>query len=160
VADVIGLDADARRRNWGWTWVLTVIFGALAVMSALIREPDHWWFVGVTSGGGLLSFCYMVNRGYGWTLLTAEGMRFRTFFSRRSVPWDQVVRIEKRYHRARSGGWWDVWAVRRRRRALRIPGVFTSTSRITADFESKLTLIRSYWSRSRSGAQAVDVPWE
>ncbi|MFC0432450.1 PH domain-containing protein [Kutzneria buriramensis] len=160
MADVIGLDADARRRNRGWTWVLTVIFGALAVVSALVGSRDHWWFVGVTGGIGLLAFCYMVDRGYARTILTAEGMRFRTFFGRRSVPWDQVVRIEKRCHRARSGGWWDIWVVRRRGRALRIPGGFTGTSRITADFDAKLTVIRSYWSRARSGGQAVDVPWE
>lgn len=147
----IGLDAAARRRNWWWTGFLTLVCVGAAVAVAL-SEPaaDRWWWVGGVGGFWLVGFFYMVNRGYGRTLLTANGMEFRTFVSRRSVPWSEIARIEKRRHQARSGEWWDVCAVRVRGRGLTVPGVFTS-KRWDADFEEKLAVIREYWSRAVVG---------
>ncbi|MDX3799355.1 hypothetical protein [Streptomyces sp. AK04-3B] len=147
----IGLDAAARRRNWWWTGFLTLVcVGAAVAVAQSEPAADRWWWVGGVGGFWLVGFFYMVNRGYGRTLLTANGMEFRTFVSRRSVPWSEIARIEKRRHQARSGEWWDVCAVRVRGRELTVPGVFTSR-RWDADFEEKLAVIREYWSRAVVG---------
>lgn len=93
---------------------------------------------------------YMINRGYGRTFLTSNGMEIHTFLSRRSVPWSEITRIEKRSHQGRSGEWWDVRAVRVHGRALTVPGIFTNRRR-DADFEKKLAIIREHWSRAVTG---------
>lgn len=147
----IGLDVAARRRNWWWTGFLTLVCVGAAVAVALSEGAgDRWWWVGGVGVFWLVGFFYMINRGYGRTLLTSNGMEFRTFVGRRSVPWTEIARIEKRRHQARSGEWWDVCVVRVRGRSLTVPGVFTS-SRWDADCEEKLAVIREYWSRAVVG---------
>ncbi|MCZ4609045.1 PH domain-containing protein [Streptomyces sp. Lzd4kr] len=140
----IGLDAAARRRNWWWTGVLTLVFAGFAVAAALTEPTDRWWWVGGIGICWLASLYYMVNRGSGRTLLTSSGMEFHTLTGRRSFRWDEIARIDARRHQTSSGEWWDVRAVRARGRSLTIPGVFT-TSRRDAAFEEKLALIRRYW---------------
>ncbi|MGW5171564.1 PH domain-containing protein [Streptomyces nodosus] len=143
-------DAE-RRRNWWWTGFLTLVFtgGAVAVGLA---EPtsDRWWWVGGFVVAWLASVFYVINRGYGRTLLTADGLEFRTFVSRRSIPWSEIVEIERRQHLTRGGYWWDLRAVRVRGRALTIPGAFTNRTRDAA-FEQKLSVIHERWSRAVGG---------
>lgn len=147
----LGLDAAARRRVWWRTGFLTLICVGLAAAVALSeRAADRWWWVGGVGVFWLVGFLYMINRGYGRTLLTLNGMEFRTFFSRRSVLWSETARIEKRRHQGRSSEWWDVCIVRVHGRVLTVPGVFTSR-RWDADFEQKLVVIRAYWSRAVFG---------
>ncbi|MFF0744987.1 hypothetical protein ACFYVL_31755 [Streptomyces sp. NPDC004111] len=67
--------------------------------------------------------------------------------SRRSVPWSEIVGIEKREHLTRGGSWWDVRAVRVRSRSLAIPGAF-ATREWDAAFEQQLAVIRERWSRA------------
>lgn len=152
VPDVwIGLDADARRRNWWWTGFLTLVCVGTASATALsARAMDRWWWVGGVGVFWLIALLYMVNRGYGRTLLMLNGMEVRTFVSRRSIPWDEIARIERRRHQTRSGTWWDVCAVRIHGRSLTIPGAFTRSAR-DAKFEENLAVIREYWSRAVNG---------
>ncbi|MER8091379.1 hypothetical protein ACIO6T_44475 [Streptomyces sp. NPDC087532] len=149
----IGLSAVARRRNWWWTGFLTLVFAGMAVAVAVaLRAPtsSRWWWGGGVGVAWLASLFYMINRGCGRTLLTASGMEFRTFVSRRSIPWSEITRIEKRQHQTRSGFWWNVRAVRVRGRSLTIPGAFTNRMR-DAEFEQKLAVIQERWSRAVGG---------
>ncbi|MFE7854102.1 hypothetical protein [Streptomyces sp. NPDC057403] len=144
----IGLDAAARRRNWWWTGFLALlcVCGTAAVALSEPAANRSWWVGGVAVLWLAGSF-YMINRGYGRTLLTPDGMKFHTFVSHRSIPWSEIARIEKRRHQGRSAEWWNVRAVRVRGRALTIPGAFTS-KRWDDDFENKLAVIREHWSRA------------
>lgn len=147
----IGLSAAARRRNWWWTGFLTLVCAGMAVAVTLTAPTSNrWWWGGGVAVAWLPSLFYMINRGYGRTLLTASGMEFRTFVSRRSIPWSEITRIEKRQHQTRGGFWWDLRAVRVRGRSLTIPGVFTSQMR-DAEFEQKLGVIHERWSRAVGG---------
>ncbi|WP_428836089.1 hypothetical protein [Streptomyces albus] len=56
-------------------------------------------------------------------------MEFRTFLSRRHVPWADIVEIETRAHYARGGSWWDLRVVRTQGRPLTIPGAFAQRLR-------------------------------
>ncbi|MEU6179204.1 PH domain-containing protein [Streptomyces coeruleorubidus] len=143
----IALDAAARRKNWWWTGYLTAIFGGLGVAVALTETDERFWWVFSVSICWLLSVIYMINRGYGRTLLTSDRIVFRTFISRRSIPWGEIVNIEKRRHQTRSGEWWDLRIVRTHGRSLAIPGAFSGRPDDAA-FEEKFTTIREYWARS------------
>ncbi|MEV6199065.1 hypothetical protein AB0M64_03730 [Streptomyces sp. NPDC051771] len=143
----IRLNTADRRRNWLWTGWFTLVCAGTAVAVALSEtEEDGGWWVGGCAIVWLVGAVYMINRGYGRTLLTAQGMVFRTFFRRRSLPWSEVVRVERRSHATRSGEWWDVRVVRVGGRGLTVPGAFTSR-RDDREFERKLVLIEDYLSR-------------
>ncbi|WP_327411436.1 hypothetical protein OG458_42940 (plasmid) [Streptomyces sp. NBC_01281] len=141
----ITLDAAARRKNWWWTAYLTAIFGGLAVAVSAVGEP-FWWAIYIGTFW-LISVIYMINRGYGRTLLTTDRMIFRTFFSRRSIPWTEVSDIEKRRHQGRSAEWWELRVTRKNGRPLSIPGAFANR-RHDSVFENKLALIQEYKARS------------
>ncbi|WP_454439886.1 hypothetical protein [Tsukamurella paurometabola] len=79
--------------------------------------------------------------------LTPEGMEFRTFFTRRSVPWSEVTAIEKRLRTVRSGTWSEIRVVRVKGRALTVPGAYTARWQDTK-FEAKLATIRQHWARA------------
>jgi hypothetical protein len=144
----IGFTDAARRRNWWWTGVLTLIHaGAAVAMGFSAPAPNRWgWVIGVGVTWVAVLF-YMINHGYGRTLLTASGMEFRTFVSRRSIPWSEIAGIEKREHLTRGGSWWDLRAVRVRGRSLAIPGAF-ATRMWDAEFEQQLVAIHERWSRA------------
>jgi hypothetical protein len=96
------------------------------------------------------SVFYMINRGYGRTLLTSDGMKFHTFVSRRAVAWSEVTSIERKDHTTRSGQWWEARATRVSGRSLSIPGIFTAR-RSDPLFEQNLAAVREYWSRAHRG---------
>lgn len=147
----IGLDTHARRRNWWWTGFLTLVcVGAAAATALSAQATDRWWWVGGVVVFWLIAFLYMVNRGHGRTLLTPQGMEFRTFAGHRTIRWDEIARIEKRRHQTRSGEWWDVCVVRVHGRSLTMPGAFSSGQWDT-DFEEKFAMIRECWSRAVDG---------
>ncbi|MET7276549.1 hypothetical protein ABZS59_36160 [Streptomyces flaveolus] len=147
----IGLSEVEQRRNWWWTGFLTLVFAGGAVAVSLAESTsDRWWWASSFGIAWLPSAFYMINRGYGRTRLTAGGMEFRTFVSRRSVPWSEITRIEKRQRLTRSGSWWDVRVVRVRGRSLTIPGAFTSRM-WDAEFERKWSVIHERWSRAMGG---------
>ncbi len=147
----IGFNSRDRQRYWWRTGILTsALAGVMVAMSSTTHEPGTWWWVGgvgVFSAGAVFS---TINSIYGRVLLTATGLEFRTFVSRRVVPWSEVVRIEERQRVSRSGIWWELRIVRARGRSLTIPGTFTN--RMTdAEFERKQAAIRTCWSRAVGG---------
>ncbi|MFI8234998.1 hypothetical protein ACIGDI_40020 [Streptomyces sp. NPDC085900] len=141
----IALDSSARRKNWWWTGYLTAIFVGLAI--ALIAVGEKFAWIIFISFFWLLAVAYIINRAYGRTLLTSDGIKFHTFFSRRVTPWPEVADIKKRRHQGRSAEWWELRIIRQRGRSLGVPGAFTSR-RYDDTFENKLVLIREYWARS------------
>ncbi|WP_436977327.1 PH domain-containing protein [Streptomyces sp. enrichment culture] len=148
--EAICLSAAALRRNWWWTGFLTLLFVGAAVAMALSSPgPGRWW-VGGVGVAWLASVFYMINRGYGRTLLTASGMEFRTFLSRRHVPWADIVEIETRAHYTRGGSWWDLRVIRTSGRPLTIPGSFAQRLR-DPEFQQKLATVHEHWSRASGG---------
>ncbi|MEU6760352.1 hypothetical protein [Streptomyces sp. NPDC046685] len=144
----IGLDASDRRSTWGWTGFLTVVWAGTAAAVMLSAESDssaeRWVWAGVLAGFWLAGAFHLVNRAYGRTLLTSERIEFRTFVSRRSIPWAEITGVEEKRHYTRAGEWRDVRAHRLCGRAVAIPGTFTSRRR-DACFDRKLAVIRKYW---------------
>lgn len=92
----------------------------------------------------------MIDSIYGRVLLTATGVEFRTFVSKRSIPWSQVAGIEKRQRVSRSGIWWDLRVVRVRGRSLTIPGTFTNR-RTDVELARKQAVIQEHWLRAVGG---------
>ncbi|MFD8810601.1 hypothetical protein ACFV23_03655 [Streptomyces sp. NPDC059627] len=147
----IGLSAAALRRNWWWTGFLTFIWAGTTVAEIMTGPTSNrWWWGGGFGVAWLALTFYMINRGYGRTLLTAKGMEFRTLISRRSVSWAEIADIEKRQHQVRGGSWWDLRAVRVRGRSLTIPGAFTNRMG-DPEFEQKLATVRACWARAVGG---------
>ncbi|MFJ7969722.1 hypothetical protein [Streptomyces sp. NPDC096324] len=144
----IRLDAAERRSYWWRTVFVTLTFIGMAVAAGLTTSAaERWWWIGGTAGFYSLALLSMVDQGTGATLLTPEGMEFHTRFRRRSVPWSEVVEIEKRHRTGRSSTWSYVRVVRVRGRALTAPGAFTAR-RYDHKFESKLATIRAYEARA------------
>jgi hypothetical protein len=150
VSDVwIGLEGAARRRNWWLSGFATVLFAV--VCWALAGRPNGW-VLGVVAVFWLVAVLSMLNRSLGRIRLTAEGMEFHTFLSRRRIPWAEITKIDKRYHAWRGGRWWDVYAVRTSGRALRLPGVYT-VLHSDAAFERNLERIIEHWKAVNPGAR-------
>ncbi|KAF5991754.1 MULTISPECIES: hypothetical protein [Streptomyces] len=143
----IGLDIAARRRNWWWTGVLTLLFAGMAVATEATATTGRWWWACVVGALGLASLFYMINRGYGRTRLAPDRMQFSTLVSRRSIPWSEITSIEPRSHQTRGGAWWEVRVHRAIGRSLAIPGIFTSR-RGDEVFEGNLAVVREYWDRA------------
>jgi peptidoglycan/LPS O-acetylase OafA/YrhL len=106
----IALDARARRVNWLWTGLLTLVFAGLAAAIYLPDQSDphpspaeHWWWFGVIGVFWLASCIYLVNRGYGSTKLSRDGMQLRSLFTHRFIAWGEITQIEKHRHWTRSG---------------------------------------------------------
>ncbi|MFJ3692350.1 hypothetical protein ACIPWB_32130 [[Kitasatospora] papulosa] len=98
----------------------------------------------------MVAFVGTVNLIYGRVLLTARGLEFHTFVSRRVIPWSEVAGIETRRRVIRSRILCDLRVVRVRGRALTIPG--TTTSRVMdAELELKQVAIQERWSRAVNG---------
>ncbi|QID40555.1 PH domain-containing protein [Streptomyces albus] len=155
--ETVCLSAAALRRNWWWTGFLSLLFAGAAVATALNSpQSSRWWWVGGLGVTGLASVFYMINRGCGRTLLTERGMEFRTFLSRRHVPWADIVEIETRAHYTRGGSWWDLRVVRAQGRPLTIPGAFAQRLR-DPEFQQKLATIHEHWSRA-SGVMRSPFP--
>lgn len=147
----IGFNSDDRERAWWQNGLVTLaLTGVMVAMILTTHEPSKWWFVG---GLGVLAVVAFVGAGnliYGRVLLTARGLEFHTFVSRRVIPWREVAGIETRRRVIRSRVWCDLRIVRVRGRSLTIPG--TATSRVMdAELERKQVAIQERWSRAVDG---------
>ncbi|MEV5607276.1 hypothetical protein [Streptomyces sp. NPDC052225] len=146
----ISFNACDRRRYW-WRNVIgtLVLVGVVAAMALTTHEPGTWWWVGGLGAFVVGMFVSTVNLIYGRSLLTERGLEFRTFVSRRAIPWSEVAAIETRQRVSRSGIWSDLRVVRVRGRSLGMPG--TVTNRMTdIELDQKQTTIREYWFRAIS----------
>ncbi|MGW5401069.1 hypothetical protein [Streptomyces sp. NPDC003952] len=145
----ISLDASNRRSTWVWTGFLTLVWAGVAAAIMLSAGPEtsgvgRWLWAGVISAFWLAGVLHLANRACGRTLLTFERMEFRTFVSRRSIPWSEITEIEKKSHHTRGGLWWELRARRARGRSVAIPGTFSSREG-DVSFERKLAVLRKYW---------------
>ncbi|MFK4797980.1 PH domain-containing protein [Streptomyces sp. MPA0124] len=127
---------------------MTLLFIGMGVAAWLTTSAvERWWWIGGVAAFCLANLFAMVNQGTGMTLLTSEGMEFRTLFRRRSVPWGEVAEIEKRCRTRRSGTLSEVRVVRVQGRKLTVPGVFTLRM-YDRKFDSKFAAIRECWARA------------
>ncbi|MFF1278920.1 PH domain-containing protein [Streptomyces marokkonensis] len=142
----IGFNSADRQRYWWRTSIMTLVLTGVMVVAGLTTPaPDRWWLVG-GFGVFLAALVFgMLNWIYGQTLLTTTGLKFRTFVSRRSIPWSEVAGIESRQRVSRSGIWWDLRVVRARGRSLTLPGTLTNRM-MDAELERKQAVIQERWS--------------
>ncbi len=144
----IRLDTAERNRYWWRTALVTLTFTGIAVTAGLTTQAaDRWWSVGSIAVFYSLILLTLVNQVNGAMCLTPEAMEFRTFFTRRSVPWSEVTAIEKRLRTVRSGTWSEIRVVRVKGRTLTVPGAYTARWHDTK-FEAKLATIRRHWARA------------
>ncbi|WP_327138546.1 hypothetical protein OG585_53495 (plasmid) [Streptomyces sp. NBC_01340] len=129
---------------------MLALAGVTVAAGLTTRVPDRWWLIGGFGVFFVAMVFSMINSIYGRVLLTATGVEFRTFVSRRSIPWSEVAGIEKRQRVSRSGIWWDLRVVRVRGRSLTIPGTFTNR-RTDAELERKQAVIQEHWFRAVGG---------
>ncbi|MER5662815.1 hypothetical protein [Streptomyces mirabilis] len=142
--------AQQQERYWWRTGiVMLVLAGTASAVALTALASNRWWWVGGFGAYFLAVVFHMTNWIYGRALLTATGVEFRTFVSRRSIPWSEIAGIEKRQQVSQSGLWWDLRVVRVRWRALTIPG--TLTNRMNAELEQKQALVQEHWSRAVGG---------
>ncbi|WP_026248913.1 hypothetical protein [Streptomyces sp. LaPpAH-108] len=147
----IGLSAAARRRNWWRTGAVALIAaGGTVAVGLAERGPERWWWTGGVGVFGLVAVFDMVDRTYGRALVSGTGIEFRTFVSRRSIPWSEVAGVEKRARTVRSGTWWYLRVVRVRGRSLMVPGTFTNRWE-DVELERKLVAVRERWGRAGGG---------
>ncbi|MCX5166286.1 PH domain-containing protein [Streptomyces sp. NBC_00264] len=143
----IQLDADERNRySWRAGFVVLTFIGMSVAAGLTTPAAERWWWIGGIVVFSCLVLLSMVNQATGATLLTPRGMEFRTVFSRRVVPWGEVVSVEKRYRTGRNGTWSYVRVRRAHGRALTLPGIFTARWN-DPKFEAKLAAIRQYLAR-------------
>ncbi|MFJ2771024.1 PH domain-containing protein [Streptomyces sp. NPDC087300] len=98
---------------------------------------------------------YTLNRAFGTTTLTPEGMRFRTVASRRLIPWHEITRIEDQHRTGRGGvSWWVVRAHLTRGRPVVLPGTL-SEGRRDEQFLTTLRTLDAYW-RNATGRTSTE----
>ncbi|MFJ2008198.1 hypothetical protein ACWHLZ_18010 [Streptomyces chartreusis] len=142
--------ADRQRYWWRNGIVMLVLAGVTVAVGLTERGPDRWWWVGGFAVFSVAIFLGTINSIYGRVLLTARGLEFRTFVSRRSIAWNEVAGIERRQRVLRSVIWWDLRVVRVRGRSHAIPGTFTNLM-MEAELERKQAVIQERWSCSVEG---------
>ncbi|ALV38273.1 hypothetical protein AS200_00565 [Streptomyces sp. CdTB01] len=141
----IGFNAGDRQRYWWRTGILTLaLVGVMLVMSLTTHGPGKWWWVGGVGAFSAVVLLSMINSIFGQVLLTTTGLEFRTFFSRRVVPWSEVAGIEERQRFSRSGTWSELRVIRAHGRPLTIPGTLTNRL-MDAELERKQAVIQERW---------------
>jgi hypothetical protein len=154
----IALDGRARRACWLWIGVVgLMVAGFTAATYAPQRSAlhpshftaaGHWWWFGVF-GSFWLAYCiYMVNLGYGRTKLSRDGMKFRTFFSRRFIAWGKITQVQERRNAGRGTDWSYIGVrIAGGRTERHVPGTLTlgSGAKAQKGLGQKLETIRSYW---------------
>ncbi len=147
----IGFNTCDRQKYWWRAGFLTLILaGVLVAMSLTTHGSGKWWWFGGLGAFSVVAVLNMIDLIYGQALLTATGLQFRTFVSRRVVPWSEVARIEERHRTTRSGTWCSLRVVRARGRSLTIPGTLTNRF-MDAELERKHAAIQARWSREIGG---------
>ncbi|MFC7908412.1 hypothetical protein ACFW20_08050 [Streptomyces nigra] len=147
----IGFNSHDRQRYWWRTGILSLaLAGVMVAMSLTTHEPGKWWWVGGVGAFSVAALLSAINSIYGQVLLTTTGLEFRTFVSRRVVPWSEVARIEERQRVSRSGTWSDLRLIRAHGRSLTIPGTLTNRV-MDAELERKQAVIQERWSLAIGG---------
>ncbi|KLJ04546.1 hypothetical protein [Streptomyces sp. KE1] len=147
----IGFNSADRLRLWWRNGLLTpALAGVLTATALTARGPDTWWLAGGLALLAVAHFAAMVNLTYGRVLLTAGGLEFRTFVSRRAIPWDEVAGIETRLRATRGGIWSDLLVVRVRGRSVAIPGTITNRL-FDTELDRKQVAIQERWARAVGG---------
>ncbi|MCI3276641.1 PH domain-containing protein [Streptomyces cylindrosporus] len=147
----IGFNSRDRQRLWWRTGILTsALVGVIGTMSLTTHEPGRWWWVGGMGAFSVVVLLSTINLIYGQVLLTTTGLEFRTFVSRRVVPWSEVARIEERQRVSRSGTWSELRVIRAHGRSLTLPGTLTNRV-MDAELQRKQAVIQERWSLAIGG---------
>ncbi|MFE3051374.1 PH domain-containing protein [Streptomyces albidoflavus] len=146
----IGYNSADRRRLWWRNALVTLAVAGVTAAILTTRGPGRWWWAGGLGVLAVVAFVSTANQIHGRVHLTARGLEFRTWVSRRVVPWNEVAGIETRERVTRSGIWSELRVVRVRGRTLTLPG--TATNRLLdAELDRKMVAVRACWSRAVGG---------
>ncbi|OIJ64023.1 PH domain-containing protein [Streptomyces mangrovisoli] len=147
----IGFNSADRRRYWWRAGISALVFAGVLVWTGLtVPASGARLWVGACVVLFMAVVLSWINLIYGRVLLTAEGLEFRTFVRRRSVPWSEVAGVERRQRVSRSGTWTELRVTRVGRRPLVIPGTVTKR-RKDAELDRKQAVIEERWSRAAGG---------
>ncbi|GHC52957.1 PH domain-containing protein [Streptomyces flavofungini] len=139
--------------------VLTLTLGLIALF-VLPQAYAHTTGSGRTATAVLAAIWlpgafYTLNRAYGTTTLTPEGMRLRTAVSRRRIPWHTVTRIEAERRTGRGGvSWWVARAHLVHGRPVVLPGALADGRQDEA-FRASLEALGRYGERNRPPAEGA-----
>ena len=130
--------------------VFTLLMGTLAlyaILKAYAASLGERWFLPVMFAVMWLPCAfYVVNRMFGVTGLSQEGMRLRTLVSRRRIPWREVTAVEVRRRSGRGGSWQVVRVQLVHGRPVVLPGAMQSQmAQNAAGFAASVATICSYW---------------
>lgn len=136
---------------------MTLVFAGMAFAIYLPDQGDphpsateRWWWFGVIGAVWLAGCVYLVNRGYGSTKLSGDGMQLRSFFTRRFIGWREIRQVEKHQHWTRGGSWWDIRIRIAGGQKRHVPGAFTfnSSRKSRRALDQTLEVINSYWTNA------------
>lgn len=156
----IAFPSRVRYKTFSAMAVATLAMGGAAGLSYVAaalngHSAGGWFLVGMWVVMWLPALYYTVNRMLGVTVLSGNGMRFRTLASRRFIQWGQIVKIEVRTRTGRGGSWQVVRVHRRSGRPLVMPGVMRSQrGDSAADIEEKVRAICSDWEQATGHAES------
>lgn len=147
----IAFSQRERRNHFVAVGAITLIAGGLGLLT-FVRSPnptDRWSTPVLIAAIWLPCIFYSINRMFGITVLTSEGMQFRTLVSRRRIPWVAVTQVEAQRRNGRGGPWWVIRIHIANRRAVVLPGAMLSQrGQAEAGFGNSVDMICSHWQQA------------
>jgi hypothetical protein len=136
-----------------------VLVGLVAVLVETKSDGTDWAALGMLAVILVLAMVTLLRYGSGATLLTPSGMVLSTLFSKETVPWDRISRIEVRRRNGRLG---TTWLIARIHRAdgspVPLPGLVEARSGLPkAEFQDQVGVLLNYWQQATGRTEKVLV---
>ncbi|WP_370082480.1 PH domain-containing protein [Streptacidiphilus sp. MAP12-16] len=156
----IGFGRREKRKTLLRLAALVALFGVVGIIKDTPSQAGSPWTIPVVLAMLLiLAATTLLNHTWGTTLLTPTGIVMQTLLRRRTVPWDQITRIEVK---RRSGLLGNPRMVARIHRtngaAIELPGLQQSgTGQSKPDFQERVGVLLRYWQQATGRTEAVLV---
>jgi hypothetical protein len=134
-----------------------VLVGLVAVLMVARSHGTNWTALAVLGVALITGVLTMLRSASGATLLTPSSVVLTTVFSRKSVPWDQVTRIEVLGRRGRYGRYWRIARIHRTdARPLPLPGLVEAGAGLSkAEFQEQVRTLLNYWQQATGRTEEV-----
>ncbi len=136
---------------------LVVLVGLVAVLVVTKSHGTNWTALAVLVVALITGVLTMLRYGSGATLLTPSSVVLTTVFGRKSVPWDQVTRIEVLGRTGRFGQYWRIARIHRTdARPLPLPGLVEAGSGLSeAEFQEQVRTLLNYWQQATGRTEKI-----